>query len=89
MKSLLTFYLKNFRVIHHFLFILMTFGFLKILSMIILILDNVFKTTPSGIFIQIIVLSLCLYFNEKALNQAGLTDDFMNNELEKIKKRNK
>ena len=89
MKLLLKFYLKNFRVIHHLVFISMTFGFLKILSMIILILDNVFKTTPSGTFLQIIVLSLCLYFNEKALNKSGLTDDFMNGELEKIKKRNK
>lgn len=86
MKSLFKFYLKNFRVVHHLAFILMTFGFLKFLSMIILILDNIFKTTPSGTFLQIIILSLCLYFNEKALNKSGLTDSLMNDKLEKMNK---
>jgi hypothetical protein len=57
----------------------MTFGFLKLLSL-------GFST-----FLQVVILCLCFYFNEKALNKVGLTDEYMSNELEKIenKKRGK
>jgi hypothetical protein len=91
MKPLFKFYLKNFRVIHHIFFILMTFGFLKLLSLGFTFYDVVFTLTPFGTFLQVVILCLCFYFNEKALNKVGLTDEYMSNELEKIenKKRGK
>jgi hypothetical protein len=85
MKTLLKLYLKNFRVIHHIVFILMTFGFLKLLSLVIPIYNVIFTLTPIGTITQVILLSLCYYFNEKALLKAGLTDEYMKSELEKIK----
>lgn len=87
MKSLFKFYLKNFRVIHHLVFISMTFGVLKILSMILPFYEVIFKLNPFGVFLQLVTLALCFYFNEKALNKAGLTDEYMNREFEKLEKK--
>ena len=84
MKTLLKFYLKNFRVIHHIFFILMTFGFLKLLSLVFPIYNLIFTLTPIGTFFQVVTLCLCYYFNEKALKKADLTDEYMKSELEKF-----
>lgn len=87
MKKLFVFYLKNFRAIHHITFIVMTFTVLKLISLILPTLNLLFSLTSIGLFLQLITLTLCLYFNERALLKVGLTDEFMNSELEKFKQK--
>lgn len=83
MEKVLVIYLKNFRVIHHLFFISLTFGSLKIISVFFSFFEPIFTINSFGIFLQLCTLLLCFHFNEKALSQSGLTDEFMLNELEK------
>jgi hypothetical protein len=87
MKKLFVFYLKNFRAIHHIVFIVMTFGFLKLTSFIFSPLNLIFNFDSFGLFLQLVTLAFCFYYNEKALHKVGLTDEFMNSELEKFKQK--
>jgi hypothetical protein len=85
MKNLFSFYLKNFRAVHHIVFILMTFGFLKIISLIFPFYEVIFKLDGYGVFLQLVTLAFCFFFNEKALNKVGITDDYMSDQLVKFK----
>ena len=87
MKKLFVFYLKNFRVIHHILFIIMCFSVLKLISLFFTPLNLVFTVDLLGLFLQLVTLTLCFYFNQRALDKAGLTDEYMNSELEKFKQK--
>lgn len=87
MKNLFVFYLKNFRVIHHILFIIMTFSILKLMSLIFTPIEIIFSMNSFGLSLQLITLVLCFYFNQKALLKAGLTDEYMKSELDKFNKK--
>jgi hypothetical protein len=86
---MLTFYLKNYKSIHHIVFIAMTFGFIKLLSLFINAFDLVFTISKSGLFLQAIILIACYFLNEMAMKKAGLTDEYMSNELDKAQKKGK
>ena len=87
MKNLFVFYLKNFRAIHHILFIIMTFSILKLMSLIFTPIEIIFNMDSFGLSLQLITLALCFYFNQKALLKAGLTDEYMKSELDKFNKK--
>ncbi len=87
MKKLFVFYLKNFRAIHHIVFIVMTFGFFKLTSYIYSPFNLIFNFDPLGLFLQLLTLTFCFYYNQKALSKVGLTDEYMNSELEKFKQK--
>lgn len=87
MKNLLSFYLKYYKSIHHIVFVLMVFSFIKILSLFADVFNLVFQIGSFGLFLQIAILVSCYFLNERALIQAGLTPEYMAEELENLKKK--
>lgn len=87
MKKLFVFYLKNFRVVHHILFIVMAFVSFKLASYIYNPFNAIFQFNPFGTFLQIVILCLCFYFNERALKRAGITDEYMSQQLKNFKQK--
>ncbi len=83
MKILSIFYLKYYKSIHHIVFVLMVFSFIKLLSLFIDIFNVVFQFGSIGLFLQIAILVSCYFLNERALVQAGLTPEYMAEELKK------
>ena len=91
MKKLLKFYLKNFKFIHHSLFIILVFSTLKLLSFAPLlgwIFDVVFQPGLLGLIFKLGILAYCFKVNPIMLEKAGLTDDYMKEQLEKLDKKN-
>ena len=87
MKNLSVFYFKYYKSIHHIVFVLMVFSFLKLLSLFVDIFNLVFQIGSTGLFLQIVILVSCYFLNERALIQAGLTPEYMAEELERVKKK--
>lgn len=85
MKSLSVFYFKNYKSIHHIVFITMVFSFLKFISLFVDSFDLIFQVSAFGLFLQLVILVSCYFINEKALIQAGLTPEHMAEELERVK----
>lgn len=83
MKTLSIFYLKYYKSIHHIVFVLMAFSFIKLISLFIDIFNYVFQLGSIGLFLQITILVSCYFLNERALVQAGLTPEYMAEELKK------
>lgn len=92
MKTLLRFYLKNFKVIHHSVFILMVFGTLKLCTFLPLIgwcYSLIFQPNLIGLFFQIGLLITCFKINPHMLEKAGLTDEYMKEQLDNLDKNQK
>ena len=84
MKTLFKFYLKNFRAIHHIIFIIMVFGSLKLSSFVYTPFKSIFSFDSLGILMQLTLLAICFYFGQKSLRSAGLTDEYMKEQLKKL-----
>jgi hypothetical protein len=65
----------------------MVFSFLKLLSLFVDIFNLVFQISSFGLFLQLVILVSCYFLNERALIQAGLTPEYMAEELERVKKK--
>lgn len=87
MKNLSIFYLKYYKSIHHIVFVLIVFSFIKLLSLFIDIFNLVFQIGSFGLFLQLVILVSCYFLNERALIKAGLTAEYMAEELERVKKK--
>ena len=90
MKTLLKFYLKNFKFIHHLFFIVLVFSTLKLLSFAPFlgwIFDVIFQPGLLGLIFKIGILAYCFKVNPIILEKAGLTDDYMKEELENLDKK--
>ena len=87
MKNISMFYFKYYKSIHHIVFVLMVFSFIKFLSLFANIFNLVFQIGSIGLFLQIVILVSCYFLNERALVQAGLTPEYMEEELERVKKK--
>lgn len=92
MKSLLKFYLKNFKVIHHSFFILLVFSTFKLFTFVPGFFGQIFQLVLShnilGFCFQIAILVYCFKVNPIMLEKAGLTDDYMQEQLENLDKKN-
>lgn len=86
MKKIKIFYLKNYRAIHHLVFIAAVFSLLKILSIILWPFNLIFDFSPTSLLLDLVILVSCYFLNEQALIRAGLTKEYMAQLLEQAQK---
>lgn len=86
MKKIKIFYLKNYRAIHHLVFIAAVFSLLKILSIILWLFNLIFDFSPTSLLLDLVILVSCYFLNERALIRAGLTKEYMAQLLEQVQK---